>query len=157
MEQVATLVRSNTSLRVLGLCGVVILQKGHKDLTVVAQMLFTALQSNASLELLDLFFCGGIGGKEVLGMIMDMLLHNHTLRKISLSGTGLEEDGGAEVVYAELRARPAKERDRKLEEAVQKMEHVPPNSARVFLCGHPEAGMSMPSPIVMLETQDCAV
>ena len=157
MEQVATLLRSNTSLRILSLRHGYILHKGHKDLTTAAQMLFTALQSNASLESLDLGGCGGIGGKEVLVMIMDMLLHNHTLREILLDDTGLEKDGGAEVVYAELRARRAKERDRKLEEAVQKMEHVPPNSARVFLCGDPKAGMSMHSSVVILLTHDCAV
>ncbi|KAG0631927.1 hypothetical protein M758_1G290900 [Ceratodon purpureus] len=130
MEQLVTLLRSNTSLLHFDLSG---------NAVDYAEMLFTALRCNTSLKSLDLTDCDGIGGKDVLGMIMDMLLHNRSLREINLEGTGLEEDGNAEVVYAELRGRE-KTIDLELEDVIQNMERVPPNSARVFLCGDPEAG-----------------
>lgn len=134
MEQLATFLQSNTSLLYLDLCGLVTLQCGNKNVVECTEMLFTSLQFNASLRSLDLGFCSGIGGKHILGMIMDMLLHNHTLREIELWDIGLDEDGDAEVVTRG-------EVDRKLEQALRTMEHVVPNSARVFLCRDLEAGI----------------
>ncbi|KAG0562159.1 hypothetical protein KC19_9G122400 [Ceratodon purpureus] len=139
MEQLATLLRSNTTLLHLDLSRLSILGRGSENVVEYAEMLFNALRFNTSLEFLDLEDCTGVGGKDVLGMIMDMLLHNHSLKKIKLKGTRLEKDGDAEVVYVELRGRD-KTIDRKLEKTIQNMEHVPPNSARLFLCGNPKAG-----------------
>ncbi|KAG0591028.1 hypothetical protein KC19_1G143600 [Ceratodon purpureus] len=139
MEQLATLLRSNTSLLHLDLSYLTILERNSENVFENVEMLFTALRFNTSLESLNLECCSGVGGKDVLGMIMDMLLHNRSLRKINLEDTGLNEDGDGEVVYAELRGRD-KTIDQELEKAIRNMEHVPPNSARVFLCGDPEAG-----------------
>ncbi|KAG0586746.1 hypothetical protein KC19_2G113800 [Ceratodon purpureus] len=139
MEQLTTLLRSNTTLLHLGLRNLRILERGSENDVEYAEMLFSALRSNTSLESLDLTHCERLGGKDVLGMIMDMLLHNHSLREIKLQETGLEKDGDAEVVYAELRGRD-KTIDQELEKAIRSMEHVPPNSARVYLCGNPKAG-----------------
>ncbi|KAG0631928.1 hypothetical protein M758_1G291000 [Ceratodon purpureus] len=139
MEQLVTLLRSNTSLLHLYLERLNILKSGSENVVEYVEMLFTALRCNTSLKSLDLTGCYGIGGKDVLGMIMDMLLHNRSLKEIKLESTRLEEDGDAEVVYAELRGRD-KTIDEELEKVIQKMDRVPPNSARVFLCGNPKAG-----------------
>ncbi|KAG0593015.1 hypothetical protein KC19_1G298400 [Ceratodon purpureus] len=139
MEQLATLLRSNTSLLHLDLSNLYTLRSKRENVFEYAEMLFTALRCNTSLKSLDLTGCYGIGGKDVLGMIMDMLLHNRSLKEIELRRTRLEEDGDAEVVYAELRGRD-KTIDEEVEKVIQKMVRVPPNSARVFLCGNPKGG-----------------
>ncbi|KAG0593020.1 hypothetical protein KC19_1G298900 [Ceratodon purpureus] len=139
MKQLATLLETNTSLLHFYLERLNILKSGSENVVEYVEMLFTALRCNTSLKSLDLTGCNGIGGKDVLGMIMDMLLHNRSLKEIKLKRTRLEEDGDAEVVYAELRGRD-KTIDEELEKVIQKMDRVPPNSARVFLCGNPKGG-----------------
>ncbi|KAG0593016.1 hypothetical protein KC19_1G298500 [Ceratodon purpureus] len=139
MEQLVTLLRSNTSLLHLDLFYLSTLRRGSENVVEYAEMLFTALRFNTSLESLNLRGCDEVGGKDVLGMIMDMLLHNRSLKEIKLVSTRLEKDGDAEVVYAELRGRD-KTIDEEVEKVIQKMVRVPPNSARVFLCGNPKGG-----------------
>lgn len=138
MQHLATLLQSNTSILSLDLTGLTILKSNCQRAGEYVKILFTSLRSNTSLEALDLRSCGAIGGKHVLGMIMDMLLHNHALRKIELMGTGLED---AELVYAELRLRKeGKNHDQGVVRLECILEHVPPNSARIFLCGNQAAG-----------------
>ncbi|KAG0604470.1 hypothetical protein M758_10G174400 [Ceratodon purpureus] len=138
VEYLSTMIKCNTSLKRFSVGDWEELKEGGCDRALHNVLnLLKSLQSNRTLEYLCLHHNTRIGGKQVLGMIMDMLLHNRTIVNIYLEGTPLDKEGDAEFVYAELRKR---KRDYELWLSVANMPPVKPNSARIFLCGNGEAG-----------------
>ncbi|KAG0606903.1 hypothetical protein M758_9G177500 [Ceratodon purpureus] len=128
-DSLFSMLRSNTSLIELRCYGMI------TKAEVVVRLL-DSLKGNKCLEILNLWGCEGVRGERVLGTIMDLLLENHHLKQIDLSGTPLKEDGSAQIVKAELEKRAKND----LWKVVEGMATTTPTSGRVFLCGEPYAG-----------------
>jgi hypothetical protein len=96
-----------------------------------------SLQKNQTLRSLDLHWCKGVEGPEVLAKMMDVVRMHPCLMEISLGGTPLEREGQAAQVQAQL------ENNAKDYMAVLRgMPRVPPKFVRVFLCGNAYSGNS---------------
>jgi hypothetical protein len=61
-----------------------------------------SLEKNETLHTLDLRWCNGVQGDDVLAKVMDLLRINPWLKKIDLAGTQLERDGHHAQVNAQL-------------------------------------------------------
>ncbi len=96
-----------------------------------------SLQKNQTLRILDLSYCYGVKGPDVLAKMMDLVRMHPYLMKIDLEGTPLEREGQAAQVQAQL------ENNAKDYMAVLRgMPRVPPKFVRVFLCGNAYSGNS---------------
>lgn len=99
MDHLTTELRYNVFLISLNLAFLAILEENNQDCVEYVEMVFTSPWSNTSLEALDLCGCLTIKGKQMLGIIGDMFLRNHTLMKIGFKYTGLHQDGDAKLVF----------------------------------------------------------
>jgi len=136
IETLVDMLRTNTSLLELSLW--IDMPSGDTKATENVVAVLEALKINKSLKSIDFYGWKAVGGYQVLGAMMDMLLENHCIERIRLDSTGLDASGDAEYVYSTLSRR----RKMKLWKTVQGMANVNPTSGRVFLCGHPYAGKS---------------
>ncbi|CAM6061165.1 unnamed protein product [Sphagnum tenellum] len=94
-----------------------------------------SLQKNQTLRILDLSYCDGVKGPDVLAKMMDLVRMHPCLMEINLRYTPLEEGGQAAQVQAQL------ENNAKDYMAVLRgMPRVPPKFVRVFLCGDAYSG-----------------
>jgi hypothetical protein len=94
-----------------------------------------SLETNETLDTLDLSYCEAVRGDGVLAKMMDLLRANPWLKRIDLSGTPLERDGHAVQVKAQLEMN-----SRDYMAVVKGMRRVQPKFARVFLCGDAYSG-----------------
>jgi hypothetical protein len=94
-----------------------------------------SLEKNETLHTLDLSWCLGAKGDDVLAKIMDLLRINPWLKKIDLEGTHLERDGHVAQVNAQLASNA-----RDYMAVVKGLRRTPAKFARVFLCGDAYAG-----------------
>jgi predicted transcriptional regulator len=96
-----------------------------------------SLQKNQTLRILDLSYCDGVKGPDVLAKMMDLVRMHPSLMEICLDGTPLQREGQAAQVQAQL------ENNAKDYMAVLRgMDKVRPKFVRVFLCGNAYAGNS---------------
>jgi hypothetical protein len=96
-----------------------------------------SLQKNQTLRILDLGYCKGVKGPDVLAKMMDLVRMHPCLMKIDLGETPLEREGQAAQVQAQL------ENNAKDYMAVLRgKDKVPPKFLRVFLCGNAYSGNS---------------
>jgi len=106
------------------------------EVSDVCQIL-ESLQKNQTLRILDLSYCTGVKGPDVLARMMDLVRMHPSLMEIRLDGTPLEREGQAAQVQAQL------ENNAKDYMAVLRgMPRVPPKFVRVFLCGNAYSGNS---------------
>jgi hypothetical protein len=94
-----------------------------------------SLEKNETLHTLDLRWCNGVRGDDVLPKVMDLLRNNPRVKKIDLTGTQLERDGHHAQVKAQLASN-----SRDYMEAVKGLPRTQAKFARVFLCGDAYAG-----------------
>jgi len=124
------LFRMNRSLTKINLRGTPL------EIPDVCQIL-ESLQKNQTLRILNLSFCEGVKGPDVLAKMMDLVRMHPCLMEIDLEGTPLEREGQAAQVQAQL------ENNAKDYMAVLRgMPRVPPKFVRVFLCGNAYSGNS---------------
>jgi hypothetical protein len=96
-----------------------------------------SLQKNQTLHYLDLSYCKGVKGPDVLAKMMDLVRMHPCLVRIGLYETPLNLEGQAAQVQAQL------ENNAKDYMAVLRgMDKVPPKFVRVFLCGNAYSGNS---------------
>jgi hypothetical protein len=96
-----------------------------------------SLQKNQTLRHLNLSYCKGVEGPDVLAKMMDLVRMHPCLMEIDLRYTPLEKEGQAAQVRAQL------ENNAKDYMAVLRgMPRVPPKFVRVFLCGNAYSGNS---------------
>jgi hypothetical protein len=106
------------------------------EISDVCQIL-ESFQKNQTLRILDLSYCKGVKGPDVLAKMMDLVRMHPCLMEIDLEGTPLEREGQAAQVQAQL------ENNAKDYMAVLRgMPRVPPKFVRVFLCGNAYSGNS---------------
>jgi hypothetical protein len=115
----------------------------HIDLTATSLeqsdvgKILESLQKNQTLRHLNLSYCRGVEGPDVLAKMMDLIRMHPCLMEIDLKGTPLEREGQAAQVQAQL------ENNAKDYMAVLRgMPRVPPKFVRVFLCGNAYSGNS---------------
>jgi hypothetical protein len=107
----------------------------HIDLTATSLeqsdvcKILESLQINQTLRILNLSYCDGVQGPDVLAKMMDLVRMHPCLMKIDLEGTPLEREGQAAQVQAQLE-----------NNAKDYMARVPPKFVRVFLCGNAYSG-----------------
>jgi hypothetical protein len=100
-----------------------------------------SLQKNQALRHLNLSYCKGVEGPDVLAKMMDLVRMHPCLMEIDFNGTPLQGEGQAAQVQAQL------ENNAKDYMAVLRgMPRVPPKFVRVFLCGNAYSGNSAFSP-----------
>jgi hypothetical protein len=94
-----------------------------------------SLEKNETLHTLNLRYCEGVRGDDVLAKVMDLLRINPWLKEIDFSGTPLERDGHVTQVNAQLASNA-----RDYMAVVKGLPRTPAKFARVFLCGDAYAG-----------------
>jgi hypothetical protein len=94
-----------------------------------------SLEKNETLHTLDLSYCVGVRGDDVLAKVMDLLRINPWLKEIDFSYTPLERDGHVAQVKAQLASNA-----RDYMAVVKGLPRTPARFARVFLCGDAYAG-----------------
>jgi hypothetical protein len=130
LAKMMDLFQMNRSLRDIDLDGTPLEQSD------VCQIL-ESLQKNQTLRHLNLSYCQGVKGPDVLAKMMDLVRMHPSLMEIRLDNTPLQREGQAAQVQAQL------ENNAKDYMAVLRgMPRVPPKFVRVFLCGNAYSGNS---------------
>jgi hypothetical protein len=96
-----------------------------------------SLQKNQTLRSLDLSWCKGVEGPDVLAKMMDLVRMHPCLMEIDLQETPLEREGQAAQVQAQL-----ENNAKDYMVVLRGMPRVPPKFVRVFLCGNAYSGNS---------------